>query len=157
MKPLRVSFLALILALAWCASGAASPAHAAPPGEGFNISQALLNSYDLIESHRYVQAGRLLDQILVKDPGNPLALNNLAAVRASQKKFDQAEALLNKALANAKGYQVKPNLVCKPGSLCMAYRPVTGETGNVELETQIKMNLEMLRGLKVPKIPAGSK
>jgi tetratricopeptide (TPR) repeat protein len=157
MKPVWFKVVALVLALTWCGAGSAPAVNAAPAGKGFNISQALLDSYDLIEAHKYSQARRLLDQVLAKDPGNPLALNNLAAVRASQKKFDQAEALLNQALAKAKGYQVLPNLVCRPGSVCMAFRPVTGATGNVDLETQIKMNLEMLNTLKGAEAPAGNK
>jgi tetratricopeptide (TPR) repeat protein len=107
----------------------------------------LIDSYTLIEAKKYDNAQKLLDKVLAKDPGNPLALNNLASVMVSQKKFDKADTLLNQALPKAKGYMIQVNRVCTVGNICMAFKPVAGGTGNQDLEPLIKMNIEMVKGM----------
>lgn len=115
----------------------------------FDTAKALIDSYNLIEAKKFAQAKKLLEKIIAKDPGNPLALNNLAAVMVAEKKFDKAETLLNQALTNtkAKGYQMQVNRVCSVGNICMAFKPIGGGTGNIDLEAQIKMNIEMVKGM----------
>jgi predicted Zn-dependent protease len=144
MKRTWVKVVALTLALALCGAGVALGAKKAD--KPLDIGKALLDSYDLIEKKQYKKADALLDKILVADPGNPLALNNKASVMVAEKKFDKADTYLNQALPKAKGYMVQVNRVCSVGNICLAFKPVTGGTGNQDLEPLIKMNIEMVKG-----------
>jgi tetratricopeptide (TPR) repeat protein len=146
MKRTWVKVIAIVLALALCGAGAAFAQKAKKAEKPFDVSKALLDSYDLIEKNQYKKADALLDKVLVKDPGNPLALNNKASIKVSEKKFDKADTYLNQALEKAKGYMVQVNRVCKVGGICSAYAPVAGGTGNQDLEPLIKMNIEMVKG-----------
>ena len=145
MKRTWVKIVALTLALALLGVGVAFAAKKAE--KEIDVTKALIDSYNLIEAKKYAQAEKLLDKVLAKDPGNPLALNNMAAVKVAEKKFDKADTLLNQALPKAKGYQIQVNRVCTVGNICMAFRPVSGGTGNMDLEAQIKMNIEMVKGM----------
>jgi tetratricopeptide (TPR) repeat protein len=143
MKRTWVKIVALTLALALCGAGVGFAAKA----KDVDVGKALIDSYNLIEAKKYSQAEKLLNQVLEKDPGNPLALNNMAAVMVAMKKFDKADTYLNQALPKAKGYQVQVNRVCSVGNICMAFKPVAGGAGNMDLEAQIKMNIEMVKGM----------
>jgi predicted Zn-dependent protease len=112
----------------------------------FDVSKALMDSYDQIEKKQYKKADALLDQVLAKDPGNPLALNNKASIMVAEKKFDKADTYLNQALGKAKGYMVQVNRVCSVGNICLAFKPVASGTGNQDLEPLIQMNIEMVKG-----------
>jgi tetratricopeptide (TPR) repeat protein len=146
MKRTWVKVLAIVVALALCGAGAAFAAKAKKAEKPFDITKALLDSYDLIEKQQYKKADALLDKVLAKDPGNPLALNNKASIKVTEKKFDKADTFLNQALEKAKGYMVQVNRVCKVGGICSAYAPVAGSSGNQDLEPLIKMNIEMVKG-----------
>jgi predicted Zn-dependent protease len=146
MKRTWVKVVVIVLALALCGAGAAFAAKAKKAEKEFDVGKALLQSYDLIEKQQYKKADVLLDKILKKDPGNPLALNNKAAVMVAEKKLDKADTYLNQALAKAKGYMVQVNRVCTIGNICMAFKPVAGSAGNQDLEPLIKMNIEMVKG-----------
>ena len=146
MKRTWVKVIAIVVALALCGAGAAFAAKAKPVPTEFNVSKALLDSYDLIEKKQYKKADAILDKILAKDPGNPLALNNKASIMVSEKKFDKADTYLNQAMPKAKGFMVQVNRVCSVGNICLAFRPVTSGTGNQDLEPLIKMNIEMVKG-----------
>jgi hypothetical protein len=141
-----VKVIAIVVALALCGAGAAFAQKAKKADKEFDITKALLDSYDLIEKNELKKANVLLDKVLKKDPGNPLALNNKASIMVTEKKFDKADTYLNQALGKAKGYMVQVNRVCKVGGLCSAYAPVAGGTGNQDLEPLIKMNIEMNKG-----------
>jgi tetratricopeptide (TPR) repeat protein len=141
-----VKVIAIVVALTLCGAGAAFAAKAKKPEKEFDITKALLDSFELIEKQQYKKADALMDKVLVKDPGNPLALNNKAAIKVMEKKFDKADTFLNQALPKAKGYMVQVNKVCKVGGLCSAYAPVSGGTGNEDLEPLIKKNIEMVKG-----------
>jgi tetratricopeptide (TPR) repeat protein len=145
MKRTWVKVIAIVVALALCGAGAAFAQKAKASAE-FDISKALLDSYDLIEKKQYKKADAILDKVLAKDPGNPLALNNKASIMVSEKKFDKADTFLNQALPKAKGFMVQVNRVCSVGNICLAFRPVTSGTGNQDLEPLIKMNIEMVKG-----------
>jgi tetratricopeptide (TPR) repeat protein len=145
MKRTWVKVIAIVVALALCGAGAAF-AQAKKAKADFDISKALLDSYDLIEKKQYKKADAILDKVLAKDPGNPLALNNKASIMVSEKKFDKADTYLNQALPKAKGFMVQVNRVCSVGNICLAFRPVTSGTGNQDLEPLIKMNIEMVKG-----------
>ncbi len=141
MKRTWVKIIALVVALALCGAGVALAQ------KEMDIGKALSDSYDLLSKGKYAQAQKILEKVLQKDPGNPLALNNLAAVMVGMKKFDKADTYLNEALPRAKGYMVQVNRVCTVGNICMAFKPVTAGTGNQELEPMIKMNIEMVEGM----------
>ena len=145
MKRTWVKVIAIVVALALCGAGAAF-AQAKKASADLDISKALLDSYDLIEKKQYKKADVILDKVLAKDPGNPLALNNKASIMVSEKKFDKADTFLNQALPKAKGFMVQVNRVCSVGNICLAFRPVTSGTGNQDLEPLIKMNIEMVKG-----------
>ena len=139
MKRTQIKIICLALVLALCGAGMAL---AADEGKAIN------NSYTLISEGKYVQAQKLLDQVLAKDPGNPVALNNLAAAMVGMKKFDKADTYLNQALPKAQGYMVAVNRVCSVGNICMALNPVAGEQGNQDLGALVKMNIEMVKMMK---------
>lgn len=140
MKRTWVKVICLTLALAVCGAGVAL---AAKP---LDVTKALSDSFELLNKQKFAQAEKLLNQVLAQDPGNPLALNNLASVMVGMKKFDKADTYLNQALPKAKGYMVQVNRVCTVGNICMAFKPVAGGAGNQDLEPLIKMNIEMVKG-----------
>ncbi len=143
----RVSFkiTAIVIALVFCTCGLAFAAKAKKAEKEMDVTAMLLKSFDLLESGKVPQAQKMLDQVLQKDPGNPLALNNMAAIMVKQKKFDKADTYLNQALPKAKGYMVQINRVCTVGGICSAFKPVEKGTGNQDLEPLIKMNIDMVK------------
>lgn len=144
MKRTWVKVICIALALSLCGAGLAFAAKKAE--KELDPNKALLDSWELINKGKYDQAEKMINKVLEKDPGNPLALNNLAAVKVAQKKFDKADTYLNQALPKAKGYMVQVNRVCTVGNICSAFKPVAGGTGNQDLEPLIKMNIEMVKG-----------
>ncbi len=138
MNRTQIKVICLALVLALCGAGMAL---AADEGKAFS------DSYMLISQGKYVQAQKILEQILAKDPGNPLALNNLAAAMVGEKKFDKADTYLNQALPKAQGYMVEVNRVCSVGNICVALSPVSGKMGNQDLGPLVKMNIEMVKGM----------
>ncbi len=144
MKRTWVKVIAMVVALALCGAGVALAAKKAEAE--FDVTKALMASYDQIEKKQYKKADAILDKVLAKDPGNPLALNNKASIMVSEKKFDKADTYLNQALGKAKGYMVQVNRVCSVGNICLAFKPVASGTGNQDLEPLIKMNIEMVKG-----------
>jgi tetratricopeptide (TPR) repeat protein len=120
----------------------------AKKGKEIDITSTLLKSFDLMQKQKYAEADKLLDKVLKQDPGNPLALNNKAAILAQKKEgLDKADTLLKEALPKAKGYMVQVNKVCKVGGLCSAFAPVIGTSGNEDLEPLIKNNIEMVKSM----------
>jgi len=137
MKRGLLKIVPFALALALLGAGVAGPANQA--GKTHNVAKALNASYNLIEARKYDAAKKLLDQVLAKDPGNPLALNNLAAVMVAEKSFDKAYALLNQALPKAKGYKVQDKALCVVGSVCMAFKPpAAGMNPDAKLTLMVK-------------------
>ncbi len=111
-----------------------------------DLTQKLVQSYDLLESGQLEQAKQLYQGILKENPDQPLALNNLAAILVKQKDYQGAMNYLEKALPRAKDYKVMVNKVCEVEGICLAFRPLAAEYGNQELEPLIKLNIEMLKG-----------
>lgn len=144
MKRTWVKVICIALALTLCGAGVVFAAKKAE--KDVDVSKALIDSYELLSKAKYAQAEKLLNAVLAKDPGNPLALNNMASVMVGMKKFDKADTYLNQALPKAKGYMVQVNRVCTVGNICMAFKPVSGGSGNQDLEPLIKMNIEMVKG-----------
>jgi tetratricopeptide (TPR) repeat protein len=146
MKRTSVKVICLVLALVLCGAGMAmAQAKKAKAPAEIDVNKALLDSFDLMEKGKFDQALKLLDQVLQKDPGNPLALNNMAAIMVKQKKFDKADTYLNQALPRAKGYMVQVNRVCQVGGICLAFKPVTTGTGNQELAPLVMLNIDMVK------------
>lgn len=110
-----------------------------------DLNKALLESYNLIEKQQYKKAEALLTQVLAKDPGNPLALTDKAAILVAQKKFDQAETCLKQAMPRAKGYLVQADKMCAVGKICLAFKPVAAGTTNQELAPLLKTNIEIIK------------
>jgi tetratricopeptide (TPR) repeat protein len=140
-----VKITAIVLALLICASGMAFAAKAKKAAKPMDVGTMLMQSFDLMNAGKFPQAQKLLDQVLAKDPGNPLALNNMAAIMVKQNKFDKADTYLNQALARAKGYMVQVNRVCQVRGICVAFKPAAGGSGNQELEPLVKMNIDMVK------------
>lgn len=150
-NPLKYSIILLILFL--CGAGVSFEANAKEAEKEFDITKALLESYRLIEEKEYRKAEALLDKILAKDPGNPLALNNKASIMVYEKKFYKADTFLNQALTKSKGHMVQVNRICSVGNACMTFKPVAMGTNNQDLEPLIKMNIEMVKGYMTASIP----
>ncbi|RJR41776.1 MAG: hypothetical protein C4567_08395 [Deltaproteobacteria bacterium] len=140
-----VKITAIVLALLICASGMAFAAKAKKPAKEMDVGTMLMESFELMNKGKFPQAQKMLDQVLAKDPGNPLALNNMAAIMVKQNKFDKADTYLNQALTRSKGYMVQVNRVCQVRGICVAFKPAATGAGNQELEPLIKMNINMVK------------
>ncbi len=109
------------------------------------ITKMLVESYDLLEAGKLAQAQKIYEQILQQDPGNPLALNNLGAIKVKEKNFPAALTYLEQALPRARGYKIKVNQVCAVDGICLAFRPLQEVYGDTELEPLIKFNITMVK------------
>ena len=109
-----------------------------------DIVQMLNSGYDLLEQGKYDQAQRLYEEMLRQHPGNPLALNNLAAIMSKKGHYDQAMAYLTQALPRAEGFKVRVERVCDVDSVCTAYRLSNEVMGTEELVDLIKINMNMV-------------
>jgi tetratricopeptide (TPR) repeat protein len=140
-----VKITAIVLALVFLASGLAFAAKPKKPAKEMDVGEMLMASFEMMEKGKFEAAQKLLDKVLAKDPGNPLALNNMAAIMVKQNKFDKADTYLNQSLARAKGYMVQVNRVCQVRGICVAFKPAAGGSGNQELEPLVKMNIDMVK------------
>lgn len=156
MKRTAVKVICLVVALMLCGAGVglAAKAKKAETGE-LDVNKSLMTSFEMMEKGKFAEAQKLLEKVLQKDPGNPLALNNLAAVMVKAKKFDKAETYLNQALPRAKGYMVQVNRVCQVGGICVAFKPVTAGSGNQELAPLVMLNIEMVKAYMAQEPMAG--
>ncbi|MCK9374796.1 MAG: tetratricopeptide repeat protein [Syntrophobacterales bacterium] len=109
------------------------------------LTRLLVQSYDLLEAGQLAQAQKIYEQILARDPGNPLALNNLGAIKVKENKFPEALTYLSQALPRARGYKIKVNRVCALDGICLAFRPLEEVYGDTELEPLIKFNIDMVK------------
>jgi tetratricopeptide (TPR) repeat protein len=139
---MKLKAVCLVMALVLCTAGLAIAAK--EKGE-MDINKMLMSSFEMMEKGKFKEAQGILEKVLQKDPGNPLALNNLAAVMVKAKKFDKADTYLNQALPRAKGYMVQVNRVCQVGGICLAFKPVTAGTGNQELAPLVMLNIDMVK------------
>lgn len=140
-----VKITAIVMALIICMGGMAFAQKKKAAEKEMDVGKMLMMSFELMEKQKFDAAKKLLDKVLAKDPGNPLALNNMAAIMVKEKKLDKADTYLNQALARAKGYMVQINRVCQIGGICVAFKPAEGGSGNQELEPLVKMNIEMVK------------
>lgn len=129
--------VAVALLLAWSSS-------ALPQGDP-ETTRMLVDSYDFLEAGQLDEAKAIFRDILQRDPGNPLALNNLAAIMVKEKKFQEALHYLQQALPRARGYKARVNRVCAVDGLCLAFRPLQEVYGDQDLEPLVKLNIDMVR------------
>ncbi len=139
MRRPRLTIMPLLLGLllAWSGSALAQ-------GDA-KITQMLVESYDLLEAGKLDQAKAVFRDILQRDPGNPLALNNLGAVMVKEKKYQEALHYLEQALPRARGYKVKVNRVCAVDGLCLAFRPLQEVYGDQDLEPLVQLNIDLVK------------
>jgi Tfp pilus assembly protein PilF len=110
------------------------------------LTRMLVESYDLLEAGKLAEAQKIYEQILKQDPGNPLALNNLGAIKVKEDRLEEALAYLSQALPQAYGYKLKVNRVCDMRGLCMAFRPLESVYGNQDLAPLVELNLNLVKG-----------
>ena len=109
------------------------------------LTKMLVQSYDLLEAGNLAQAQKIYEQILKQDPGNPLALNNLGAIRVKENRFPEALAYLSQALPRAQSYKLKVNRVCDMQGICLAFRPLEAVYGNQDLAPLVQLNLSLVK------------
>jgi tetratricopeptide (TPR) repeat protein len=109
------------------------------------LTRMMVESYDLLEAGQLAQAQKIYEQILKQDPGNPLALNNLGAIKVKENKFREALILLSQALPRAQGYKIKVNKVCDVQGLCLAFRPLEAVYGNQDLGPLVQFNISLVK------------
>jgi tetratricopeptide (TPR) repeat protein len=113
-------------------------------GQG-ELAGTLNAGFDLMEQGKFGQAQKLYEGVLRQDPGQPLALNNMAAILVKQGKYDQALVYLKRALPRAQGLKVGINRVCNVDGVCAAARlGAGGQFGSEDLDAVIKGNILML-------------
>ena len=109
------------------------------------LTKMLVESYDLLEAGKLAEAQKIYEQILKQDPGNPLALNNLGAIKVKENQFPEALAYLSQALERSLGYKIKVNRVCDMQGLCLAFRPLDAVYGNQDLAPLVELNLSLVK------------
>jgi Tfp pilus assembly protein PilF len=134
---LKIISLLIGLILVWSSS-------ALPQGDP-ETTRMLVDSYDFLEAGQLDEAKAIFRDILQRDPGNPLALNNLGAVMVKEKKHQEALKYLEQALPRARGYKVRVNRVCAVDGLCLAFRPLQEVYGDQDLEPLVKLNIDMVK------------
>jgi tetratricopeptide (TPR) repeat protein len=134
-----IACLAIGVALLWGSSSLAQ--HNDQP----DLMEMLVKSYDLLEADKLPEAKRAYEDLLAKFPGNPLALNNLAALSVREKDYPKALNYLEQALARAKGYKVSVDRQCDADKVCLAFRPGAPEYATQDLEPLIAANLDMVK------------
>ena len=109
------------------------------------LTKMLVESYDLLEAGKLAEAQKIYEQILKQDPGNPLALNNLGAIKVKEDKLSEALTYLSQALDRARGYKIKVNRVCDMQGLCLAFRPLEAVYGDQDLAPLVQLNLNLVK------------
>ncbi len=115
------------------------------------IARMLGEGYDLLEQGNYSKAQKVYEELLKKDPSQPLALNNLGAIMVKQGRYDQALRYFHQALARAKGFKVAIDRVCNIDSVCAAYRVSEKQFGSEDLDGLVRSNIVMVEMAKSSK------
>ena len=118
---------------------------AGPVRADAGLSKMLVESYDLLEAGKLAEAQKIYEQILKQDPGNPLALNNLGAIKVKENRYPEALSYLSQALDRAQGYKLKVNRVCDMQGLCLAFRPLEAVYGNQDLAPLVQLNISLVK------------
>jgi tetratricopeptide (TPR) repeat protein len=109
------------------------------------LTKMLVQSYDLLEAGDLVQAQKIYEHILKQAPGNPLALNNLGAIKVKENQFQAALTCLEQALPGAQGYTIKVNRVCDLRGICLAFCPLEEVYGNQDLRPLVQLNINLVK------------
>jgi len=109
------------------------------------LTQKMVESYDLLEAGKLAQAQEIYEEVLKQDPGNPLALNNLGAIKVKERKYQEALKYLEQALVRAQAYKIKVNQLCAVDGICLAFRPLQEVYGDTELTPLINFNIAMVK------------
>jgi Tfp pilus assembly protein PilF len=117
------------------------------------VTKMLVESYDLLEAGDLAQAQKIFEQILKQDPGNPVALNNLGAIKVRENKFPEALSYLEQAMPRAHGYKLKVNRVCDIKGVCLAFRPQESVYADQELAPLVMLNISLVKA----RLPAEKK
>ena len=118
---------------------------AGPVRADAGLTKMLVESYDLLEAGKLTEAQKIYEQILKQDPGNPLALNNLGAIKVKENQYPEALSYLSQAMPRAQGYKLKVNRVCDMQGLCLAFRPLEAVYGNQDLAPLVQLNLNLVK------------
>jgi tetratricopeptide (TPR) repeat protein len=144
MKRISLKVTVLLLVLTF-GVGAAFAQGICPPAKiTGDVESMLSRGYCLFIAGKYKEAQAEFEKVLKKDPGNPVALNDLAAVMVKQNKLDKADTYLKEALPRAKGYKMMVNRVCGVQDICLAIEPYKVGGGNQDLGELVQMNLNMV-------------
>jgi tetratricopeptide (TPR) repeat protein len=146
MKRTSSKVIAIVLALTFVAVASAAFAQGiCPPAKITGSVESILSrGYCLFIAGKYKEAEKEFKLALQKDPGNPVALNDLAAVYVKENKLDKADTTLKEALPKAKGYMILVNRVCGVQDICLALEPYKVGGGNQDLGQLVEMNIKMV-------------
>lgn len=144
MKRTSLKVAAIVLVLTFGAGAAFAQGICPPVQIKGDIESMLSRGYCLFIAGKYKEAQKEFENVLKKDPGNPVALNDLAAVMVKQNKLDKADTYLKEALPRAKGYQMLVNRVCGVQDICLAIEPYKVGGGNQDLGELVQFNLNMV-------------
>jgi len=144
MKRMALKVTVLLLVLTF-GVGAAFAQGICPPAKiTGDVESMLSRGYCLFIAAKYKEAQKEFENVLKKDPGNPVALNDLAAVMVKMNKLDKADSYLKEALPRAQGYKMLVNRVCGVQDICLAVEPYKVGSGNQDLGELVKMNINMV-------------
>jgi tetratricopeptide (TPR) repeat protein len=135
-----LKYMALMLVLAGFFLAGAARAQSE-----LDLAARLNTGYEMLEKGELDRARQLYEEMLRKYPGNPVALNNLAAILARRGKYEAALSLLTEALGRARGYRVRVDRVCDLESICSAARVAQDHMVGGDLEDLIRSNILMVR------------
>jgi tetratricopeptide (TPR) repeat protein len=144
MKRMALKVTVFLLVLTF-GVGAAFAQGICPPAKiTGDIESMLSRGYCLFIAGNYKEAQEEFEKVLQKDPGNPVALNDLAVVMVKENKLDKADTYLKEALPRAQGYKMLVNRVCGVQDICLAVEPYKVGGGNQDLGELVKMNINMV-------------
>jgi tetratricopeptide (TPR) repeat protein len=138
-------FIVLLMAISMVAPGLAQAQ------KNDEIARMLNAGFDLLEQGNYSQAQKVYEEVLKKDPTQPLALNNLAAIMVKHGNYEQALVLLHRALPRAQGFKVAANRVCNVDSVCAAHRISEKQFGSEDLDRVVRTNILMVQMARAAK------
>jgi tetratricopeptide (TPR) repeat protein len=115
------------------------------------VAKMLNRGFNLLEAGNYNQAQKVYEGVLKKDPTQPLALNNLAAIMVKHGRYDKALEYLDRALPRAKGFKVAINRVCNIDSICAASLVNEQGFGTEDLDRVVRSNMLMVKMAKSAK------
>jgi tetratricopeptide (TPR) repeat protein len=145
MKRSSAKVIAVLLVLSLTAVTAFAQGICPPAQITGDLESILSRGYCLFIDGKYSEAQEEFEKALKKDPGNPIALNNLAAVMVKQNKLDKADTYLKEAMPRAKGYMMLVNRVCGVQDICIAIEPYKVGGGNQDLGELVAMNQKMVQ------------